>query len=132
MERETRSLKPIKMRITARKARGELCTSKPLAKGCQRCALACTNLYSRASTSVAQTYHSHAVAHHEYECLLIDGAWAGEEEVAEGKVKEGYGSNNGLGGYESHDGGLVSIQVEVGYRCRVVASQGRKEKQVKS
>lgn len=80
--------------------------------------------------------HSHAVAHHEYECLLIDRAWAGEEEVAKGKVKEGYGSNNGLGGYESHDCGLVSIQVEVGYRfrlCRVVASQGRREeKQAKS
>jgi hypothetical protein len=47
MERETRSLKPIKMRITATKARGLLCNSKPLAKGCQGFVLAYTNVLCR-------------------------------------------------------------------------------------
>ena len=43
-----------------------------------------------------RTYHSHALAHHEHECLLIDGAWVCKEEVGERKVEEGYGGNDGL------------------------------------
>jgi hypothetical protein len=71
-------------------------------------------MQSRASTSAAtETYHSHALAHHKHKCLLIDGAWVRKEEVGERKVKEGYGSNDGLGGYESHDYGSASTQVEV-------------------
>lgn len=58
------------------------------------------------------TYHSHAFAHHEHKCLLIDRAWVCEEEIAEREMEEGHGGDDCLGGYERHGCGSASIRPE--------------------